>query len=416
MADPDFEENVKGSFSRVRDHILLLEKEVRANRDSIIKQNEQIKFLLEHLSRQLSENEAKTPEISPNEAVSTGNMGVYSNIHSFTIHSFNSHSDGIHPIAILEGKDDIEEDLEAKDKDSEDDEAGEGALDEDDGDDNDDNDEPEEAPKYVPLVKAVPLSLIGEYLTGIAKAQIDEPKAKPKEEENAVPKPSSEPKKEAVPMPVKDEVPEAKTSLPERQKPAEDANKPNVPEDKTIKAEQAKAQEEPKAVHAKPADEPKPVQAKQVADEDKNPVIIEAKKESFSMEKNNYPMFHKRSQPQKIKSFATFQGLKREIEETFDRLSKQELLTFLTIYQLEDDIKNVSYTDVAEKLKLSEGCIRTYISALIRKGVPVEKKKFNNKLVLLFVPKEFRELNLKKQLMANYYRTDPYQPTLKESF
>ncbi len=403
MADHGFEDNVKSSFSRVREHILLLEKEVKANRDFIIKQNEQIKFLLEHLSRQLSENEAEKAEISPNEAVSSGNKGVYSNIHSFTIHSFNSHSIGIHPLAIPEGKDDIEEDFEAKSHDAGNDvpkeEGNEDALEE---DDDEDDDEPEEAIRPVSKLRAVPLNFIGEYLKGIAKAQIDEPKAKPQEEENAVPKPSSEAKEEAVPAPAKAEAPKEKAPALEQLKPAEDT-----------KAEGAKAPDQPKVIMAKPIDEPKPVQARLVAEEDKK---LGAKSENLPTENENYSMFHKRPQPQKIKSFATFQGLKREIEETFDRLSKQELLTFLTIYQLEDDMNNVSYTDVAEKLKLSEGCIRTYISSLIRKGVPVEKKKFNNKLVLLSVPKEFRELNLKKQLMANYYRADPYQPTLKESF
>jgi hypothetical protein len=102
--------------------------------------------------------------------------------------------------------------------------------------------------------------------------------------------------------------------------------------------------------------------------------------------------------------FAILSSTRQELIDRFSQLSKQELRTFLTIYDLEEK-GNVSYIDVAKRLNLTEGCIRTYISSLMRKRIPLEKVKFNNKTVVLHIPKEFRELSIKNELVAIYYET-----------
>ncbi|MDD4877493.1 MAG: hypothetical protein PHO02_00470 [Candidatus Nanoarchaeia archaeon] len=109
---------------------------------------------------------------------------------------------------------------------------------------------------------------------------------------------------------------------------------------------------------------------------------------------------------------AILSASRQEILGRFSALSKQELRTFLTIYELEDGKNSVSYVDVAKKLNLTEGCVRTYISSLMKKGIPVEKVKLNNKTVVLHVSKEFMELNLKNELVAIYY--DTAQPNQKK--
>ena len=88
----------------------------------------------------------------------------------------------------------------------------------------------------------------------------------------------------------------------------------------------------------------------------------------------------------------------------------------MTIYQLEDEIKQVSYTDVAKKLNLTEGCIRTYVSSLIKKGLPLVKKKYNNRLVFLVISPEFKDLKLKQKLIDTYYHLDHSQKRLSEPF
>lgn len=108
---------------------------------------------------------------------------------------------------------------------------------------------------------------------------------------------------------------------------------------------------------------------------------------------------------------AILSASRQDIIGKFSRLSKQELRTFLTVYDLEEEKGNVSYLDVAKRLGLTEGCIRTYVSSLMKCGIPVEKVKLNNKMVVLHIPREFKELSLKNELVSIYY--DTAQPTQK---
>ena len=111
-----------------------------------------------------------------------------------------------------------------------------------------------------------------------------------------------------------------------------------------------------------------------------------------------------------------FQGFKQDLDKMFNNLSQQEFLTFLTIYQLEEEISSVSYFDVAKKLNLTEGCIRTYVSSLLKKGLPLKKRKHNNKQVFLHISPEFRALHLKQKLIDTFYGSDPNQKTLAGTF
>jgi len=111
-----------------------------------------------------------------------------------------------------------------------------------------------------------------------------------------------------------------------------------------------------------------------------------------------------------------FQGFKQDFDKLFNSLSRQEFLTFLTIYQLEEEVTNVTYLHVAEKLKLTEGCIRTYVASLLKKGLPLVKKKYNNRQIFLTISPEFRSLNFKQKLIDNFYNLDPNQKKLQETF
>ena len=107
------------------------------------------------------------------------------------------------------------------------------------------------------------------------------------------------------------------------------------------------------------------------------------------------------------------QSLKKNLEEKINNLTNQEFLVFLTIYQLEEDLgRNVTYEDLSLKLRLSTGCIRSYLSSIIKKGLPVLKKKINNRTITLTLHQDFKELNLKERLTNLYYHKDPNQTRL----
>ena len=101
------------------------------------------------------------------------------------------------------------------------------------------------------------------------------------------------------------------------------------------------------------------------------------------------------------------------LEEFFKDLTKQEFLVFLTIYQLEEELRSpVKFSNVSKHLNLSESCIRGYIKRLLDKGAPLTRTKINNKIVLLSIYPDFKALNLRNRLTDLYYEADSNQTKL----
>ena len=84
-------------------------------------------------------------------------------------------------------------------------------------------------------------------------------------------------------------------------------------------------------------------------------------------------------------------NVKKGIRLKFKRLTGQEFLVFSTIYQLEGEIE-VNYRILSEKLDLSESSIRDYVGRLIKKGVPLDKIKVNNKSIKLAIPEDLKKI------------------------
>ena len=116
------------------------------------------------------------------------------------------------------------------------------------------------------------------------------------------------------------------------------------------------------------------------------------------------------------KQLSTLNDLQADIKEQFKLLTKQEFLTFLTIYQLDEELEIVRFIDVSKRLKLSESCIRAYVTRLLEKNMPIVKKRINNRIVNLSLLPEFRSLDLKKPLTNMYYDLDPLQKSLEEPY
>ena len=85
-------------------------------------------------------------------------------------------------------------------------------------------------------------------------------------------------------------------------------------------------------------------------------------------------------------------SLKKEIRLKFKRLTEREILVFSTLYQLDEEIGYADYKTLSQRLNLTESSIRDYIGRLISKGVPVEKKKINNKNIKLNISNSLKKV------------------------
>ncbi|MFH1803092.1 MAG: hypothetical protein ABH864_06635 [archaeon] len=85
-------------------------------------------------------------------------------------------------------------------------------------------------------------------------------------------------------------------------------------------------------------------------------------------------------------------ALKRDLRKQFKLLTSQEMLVFSTIYQLTDQAFDVDYSLLSKKTSLSESSIRDYVQKIIKKGIPLEKTRENNKRILLTIPPEFKRM------------------------
>lgn len=84
--------------------------------------------------------------------------------------------------------------------------------------------------------------------------------------------------------------------------------------------------------------------------------------------------------------------IKKDLRHKFKRLTNQELAVFSAIYQLEEQGFDVDYPLIAKKLEISESSIRDYIQRLIKKQIPIEKSKENNKKVTLKISQNLKKI------------------------
>ena len=63
---------------------------------------------------------------------------------------------------------------------------------------------------------------------------------------------------------------------------------------------------------------------------------------------------------------------------------------FTSIYQLEEKGFIVDYSLLAQNTSLSEISIRDYVRKIINKGIPLDKKKQDNKKIILTIPQNLK--------------------------
>ena len=86
-------------------------------------------------------------------------------------------------------------------------------------------------------------------------------------------------------------------------------------------------------------------------------------------------------------------NIKKGIRSKFKNLTPQEMLVFSTLYALEGQkIEHITYQTLAKQLSLSESSIRDYVNKLIKKGVPINKIRQNNKTILLKISQDLKNV------------------------
>ncbi|VVB82231.1 Uncharacterised protein [uncultured archaeon] len=86
-------------------------------------------------------------------------------------------------------------------------------------------------------------------------------------------------------------------------------------------------------------------------------------------------------------------NIKKEMRNKFKRLTDQEFLVFSTIYQMgQEENTFIDYRQISQRLNLTESSIRDYVGRLIKKGIPVEKTKVNNKLIQLSISEKLKKI------------------------
>jgi DNA-binding MarR family transcriptional regulator len=93
-----------------------------------------------------------------------------------------------------------------------------------------------------------------------------------------------------------------------------------------------------------------------------------------------------------IEVLNSLDSLKKEIRNKFKRITDQEFLVFSTIYQIEEETGAVDYRTISQRLNLTESSIRDYVGKLIKKGIPVDKIKINNKMVQLSISEKLKKI------------------------
>ena len=90
---------------------------------------------------------------------------------------------------------------------------------------------------------------------------------------------------------------------------------------------------------------------------------------------------------------ASLDNIKKGIRLKFKQLTPQEMLVFSLLYSLEEqNYTNITHRTIATQINLSESSVRDYINKLIKKGVPIEKIKQNNKTINLKISQDLKNI------------------------
>lgn len=93
-----------------------------------------------------------------------------------------------------------------------------------------------------------------------------------------------------------------------------------------------------------------------------------------------------------IKNIGFISDLKKDLGRKILALTMQEFFIFTEIYILEEKQGAASYREIAKMTGLTESSIRDYVARLIHRGIPIIKRKVNNKVIILRISPDLRSL------------------------
>jgi len=106
----------------------------------------------------------------------------------------------------------------------------------------------------------------------------------------------------------------------------------------------------------------------------------------------NTPEIEQNSMQDALEILNSLDKIKKGIRLKFKRLTDQEITVFSTMYQLEEELGHSNYKSISDRLNLSESSIRDYVGRIIKKGIPVDKKKINNKQIQLKISPDLKQV------------------------
>ncbi len=89
---------------------------------------------------------------------------------------------------------------------------------------------------------------------------------------------------------------------------------------------------------------------------------------------------------------SSLDDIKKSLRMQLKKLTNQEMAVFSAIYQLEEEGFTVDYPLLAKKLALTESSIRDYIQRALKKGIPIQKTKENNKKIILSISSDLKKI------------------------
>ena len=121
------------------------------------------------------------------------------------------------------------------------------------------------------------------------------------------------------------------------------------------------------------------------------------------------PASHQPATPPTIAENSEYsvKSIQKDVIKMVRNLTQKEFELFLTLNQLENELKTgVSYYDLAVKLSLTRRRVSELVKNIMLKDAPIEKIEKPNQRTLIFVKKEFKELNFSLDLAKLRYYID----------